>query len=314
MRPRNGGLPGQARVYQLNPRGPKSGNLVLKKRLTETSGRQSAHQGASGRTKPAIAISKLRVEREAIILRSIDWVVERGQHWVVLGANGSGKTSLLSTITGYMPLTAGAISVLGEAYGRSDWRELRKRIGIVSSAVQQLVEGHQTPLDTIIGGRHAIIGMWGEVRPAERNQARKILRQIEAEPISNRAWRVLSEGERKRVLIGRALMARPKLLILDEPCAGLDPVARERFLQFVGRLAQCNRAPTLVLVTHHVEEIIQTFSHVLLLRKGEVLAAGPKHEVLTSARLSDAFGAPVRLHRRSGRYTLRVSTSVGAVM
>jgi iron complex transport system ATP-binding protein len=272
------------------------------------------NQVASSRAKPAIAISNLRVERDSIILRSVDWIVERGQHWVILGPNGSGKTSLLSTITGYMPLTAGAISVLGETYGRSDWRELRKRIGIVSSSVQQLVEGHQTPLDTVIGGRHAIIGMWGEVRPAEGNQAKKILRQIEAEAIVNRPWRVLSEGERKRVLIGRALMARPKLLILDEPCAGLDPVARERFLQFVGRLARSKHAPTLILVTHHVEEIIQAFSHVLLLRKGEVLRAGPKRDVLTSARLSDAFGAQVKLHHRGGRYTLTVSAGLRTVM
>jgi iron complex transport system ATP-binding protein len=261
-----------------------------------------------------IEVSKLRVEREAVILHAIDWAVKRGQHWVILGANGSGKTSLLSTLTGYMPPTAGEISVLGAIYGRSDWRELRKRIGIVSSSIHQLVEGHQMPLDTIIGGRHAIIGMWGEVRPSEQRQAERLLRQIEAEAIRNRPWQVLSQGERQRVLIGRALMARPELLILDEPCAGLDPVAREHFLQFLGRLAQRRTAPTLVLVTHHVEEIIPAFSHVLLLRKGSVLAAGPKAKVLTSRRLSHAFEAPVELRHQRGRYSITVSASVGVVM
>jgi iron complex transport system ATP-binding protein len=272
-------------------------------------------RGAAAREVSAvIAVSKLRVEREAVILESIDWTVERGQHWAILGANGSGKTSLLSTLTGYMPLTAGEISVLGETYGRTDWRELRKRVGIVSSSIHQLIEGHQTPLDTIIGGRHAVIGMWGEVRPSERSQGEKILRQIEAEAIRKRPWRVLSQGERQRVLIGRALMARPELLILDEPCAGLDPVAREHFLQFLGRLAQTRHAPTLVLVTHHVEEIIPAFSHVLLLRKGEVLAAGPRSKVLTSGKLSHAFNAPVKLRHQRGRYSITVSASVGAVI
>jgi iron complex transport system ATP-binding protein len=267
------------------------------------------------RHKPAIiAVSNLCVRRDAIILESIDWAVEPGQHWVILGANGSGKTSLLSTLTGYMPPTAGEISVLGETYGRTDWRELRKRVGIVSSSIHQLIEGHQTPLDTIIGGRHAIIGMWGEVRRAERSQAEKLLRQIEAAAIRNRPWRVLSQGERQRILIGRALMARPELLILDEPCAGLDPVAREHFLQFLGRLAQTRHTPTMVLVTHHVEEIIPNFSHVLLLRKGEVLAAGPKSKVLTSRTLSNAFGASVELRHQRGRYSMAVSASVGAVI
>jgi iron complex transport system ATP-binding protein len=272
-------------------------------------------RGAGAREAPAvIAVSKLRVEREAVILESIDWTVERGQHWAILGANGSGKTSLLSTLTGYMPLTAGEISVLGETYGRTDWRELRKRVGMVSSSIHQLIEGHHTPLDVIIGGRHAIIGMWGEVRPSERSQGEKILRQIEAEAIRKRPWRVLSQGERQRVLIGRALMARPELLILDEPCAGLDPVAREHFLQFLARLAQTHHTPTLVLVTHHVEEIIPAFSHVLLLRGGEVLAAGPKSKVLTSGTLSHTFNAPVKLRHQRGRYSMTVSASVGVVM
>ncbi len=261
-----------------------------------------------------ISVSNLRIQREIVILEAIDWAVQRGEHWVILGANGSGKTSLLSALTGYTPPTAGEISVLGEKYGKSDWRELRKRVGVVSSSIYQLMEGHQTALDAIVGGRHAVIGKWGQVSAAEMRQAEKLLRMIEAESIRNRPWRVLSQGERQRVLIGRALMARPELLILDEPCAGLDPVARERFLQFLGRLMQLPNTPTLVLVTHHVEEIIPPFSHVLLLRKGTVVAAGPKSKILTSRLLSRVFDASVQLRHQRGRYSMAVSASAGVVV
>jgi iron complex transport system ATP-binding protein len=266
------------------------------------------------RTSPVIQISQLRVERDAVILDAVDWTVWRGEHWAILGANGSGKTSLLSTLTGYMPLTAGTISVLGETYGRTDWRELRKRVGIVSSSVQQMMAGHENTLDTIISGRYAMIGMWGETRADERAQALRIMRQVEVTALRDRPWRVLSQGERQRVLIGRALMARPQLLILDEPCAGLDPVAREHFLQFLERLARTRSAPTLVLVTHHVEELMPAFSHVLVLKAGNVLAAGPRTKVLTSATLSRAFDARVRLRRKGGRYSLAVSASASVVI
>jgi len=261
-----------------------------------------------------IAIKGLSVERDALILNAIDSAVAHGEHWVILGANGSGKTSLLSTLTGYMPPTAGAIAVLGETYGRSDWRELRKRIGICSSSIHHLMEGHETALSSVISGRHALVGMWGEIRDDEQRQALKILRQVEAEKIRDRPWRFLSQGERQRVLIGRALMARPELLILDEPCAGLDPVAREHFVQFLERLARSKGAPTLVLVTHHVEEIMPAFSHVLILKDGAVLAAGPKAKILTSGTLSRAFHAPVRLRRQRGRYALAVTPSLSVVI
>jgi iron complex transport system ATP-binding protein len=265
-------------------------------------------------TSPVIQVSQLRVERDAVILDSIDWTVDRGEHWVILGANGSGKTSLLSTLTGYMPLTAGAISVLGETYGRTDWRELRKRIGIVSSSVHQMMAGHENTLETIISGRHAMIGMWGEIPAKERAEGLKIMRQVEVIALRERPWRVLSQGERQRVLIGRALMARPQLLILDEPCAGLDPVAREHFLQFLERLARRRGAPTLVLVTHHVEEIMPAFSHVLVLKAGQILACGAKSKILTSGTLSRAFQAFVRLRHKRERYSLSVSASVDVVI
>jgi iron complex transport system ATP-binding protein len=261
-----------------------------------------------------IDIQGLRVEREAVILERIDWRVEAGQHWVILGANGSGKTSLLSTMTGYLPLTEGSISVLGETYGKTDWRDLRTRIGIVSSAIQQLMPGHETALDAIISGKRAMIGLWGDTADVDRLHALEILRRTEADALADRPWRFLSQGERQRVLIGRALMAKPELLILDEPCAGLDPVAREQFLQFLERLSHDAGAPCLVLVTHHVEEIMPGFSHVLILKSGRVLAAGAKPEVMSTANLTAALGAPLHLSQSNGRYSLAVSGNSSKVV
>ncbi len=261
-----------------------------------------------------IEVSALHVEREAVILDLIDWRVLRGEHWAILGANGSGKTSLLRALTGYLPPTSGQISLLGETYGRSDWRDLRTRIGLVSSSVHQMMEENETALKAVVSGRYAQIGYWGEMNPRDRRDALAILRRVEALALRDRPWRYLSQGERQRMLIGRALMASPKLMILDEPCAGLDPVAREHFLQFLTRLARHRSAPTLVLVTHHVEEIVPLFSHVIMLKSGKVLTQGPRARVLNSANLSLAFDAPVRLTSRRGRYSLTVRPDSDVVM
>ncbi len=174
--------------------------------------------------------------------------------------------------------------------------------------------GHETALDAIISGKRAMIGLWGDTAEDDRARAMEILRQTEATGISDRPWRFLSQGERQRVLIGRALMTKPELLILDEPCAGLDPVAREQFLQFIERLSQDANAPSLVLVTHHVEEIMPGFSHVLILKSGRVLAAGAKDLVLRADHLSEALGAPLRLSQSHGRYSLAVTGNASKVV
>jgi len=241
-----------------------------------------------------------------MILRQVTWRVERGQHWVILGANGSGKTSLLSALTGYLMPTAGEISLLGETYGRSDWRELRKQIGLVSSSIRQMMSGDEPALETVASGKYAMIAFWGRISRTEKAQARRLLREVECDYLADRPWRVLSQGERQRVLIGRALMASPRVLILDEPCAGLDPAAREHFLHFIQRLGQNGNAPTLIFVTHHVEEIMPVFSHVLLLKSGNVLAAGKKAVTLNSNNLSQAFNARIKLELAKQRYALKV--------
>lgn len=264
---------------------------------------------------PILEVSGLTVVRDGtVILDDVSWRVGSGEHWVMLGANGSGKTSLLAALTGYLMPTRGTLTVWGQRYGECDWRELRTRIGLVSSSLRQMMPEHETALDAVVSGRGAVIDLWGSPSRADARVARRILASLEAGDLADRAWAVLSQGERQRVLIGRALMARPRLLILDEPCAGLDPVAREHFLQFLDRLGRQPGAPALVLVTHHVEEITPVFTHALLLREGRVAAAGPRSEALTSRNLSTMFGVPVTLTRKGGRHALTVRSRTRRVM
>lgn len=273
-----------------------------------------AHRAAT----PILDVSHLRIERgRSVILHDVSWRVERGQHWAILGPNGCGKTSLLKALTAYMTPTRGTIDLLGGRFGQTDWRELRTHIGLVTSAVHHLIPPAEPAIETVISGKYAQLDLWGAVSRADRQRARRILRLIGAAPLTEREWLLLSQGERQRILVGRALMARPRLLILDEPCAGLDPVAREHFLHFLDGLARRARPrpargepgrtkrverPTLVLVTHHLEEIMPAFSHVLVMKAGRVVAAGPKRAVLTARILGAAFGARARLAIRGGRW------------
>ena len=261
---------------------------------------------------PVFEVSRLRVEREAVIIRDISWRVNERQHWAVLGANGSGKTSLLNAVTGYLIPTSGEIQIGDDTFGTTDWRDVRQSVGLVSTSLGHGIEPDQTAQDIVLSGRDAQINYWGRIGATEAAQARRILRHVRALHLRDRPWRILSQGERQRVLIGRVLMARLRILFLDEPCAGLDPVAREDFLRFLGELARQKNAPTLVLVTHHVEEIVPLFTHVLLLSKGAVLASGPKATTLNSRHLSEAFNAPIALRRQSGRYRLAIRPGRGS--
>jgi len=259
---------------------------------------------------PLLAVTGLTVIRgRTVLLRDVNWQMQPGQHWTILGANGSGKTSLLKALTGFLSPTSGEMILLGRRYGASDWRELRLKIGMVTSAFTAAIPPAETALETVISGKFAQLDLWARVSPADRAAARKLLRVVGLTRLAKREWAYLSQGERQRVLIARALMARPRLLILDEPCAGLDPVAREKFLSFIDRLArQSQFVQGLILVTHHVEEITPRFSHVLMLRRGRVFAAGPRTEVLTSRNLSRAFSAPLRLRRVRNAYRLSVGS------
>lgn len=257
--------------------------------------------------KPILRISELTVIREGnAILRDIHWTVHEGEHWVILGPNGSGKSSLLHALAGYLTPTGGACEVLGEEFGETDWRELRAHLGIVSAAVGAMVPEDEPAAYTVLTGRDSGIGLWGDPSEEEFALARKLLQKVELHGLEERRWEVLSQGERQRVLIARALVREPALLILDEPCAGLDPVARESFLGFLERMIAKPHSPAVVLVTHHVEEIVPGFSHCLLLQRGRKWREGPLESVMKSAVLADLFDSPVQIRRRAGRYSLRL--------
>jgi iron complex transport system ATP-binding protein len=262
---------------------------------------------SSSRTRsPLLDLRALRVARgRTTILAGLDWTVQHGEHWVILGPNGAGKSSLLAALTGYLTPSGGEVEVLGRRFGRSDWRELREHIGLVGAGMPRLIEPDTTAFETVLGGYRAMLNPWGKFPATAHRRAHRLLADVGLRVASDRPWLQLSEGERQRTLLARAQMARPQLLILDEPCAGLDPVAREAFLANLSKLARSRRGPGLVLVTHHVEEIVPGFTHALLLRAGRVLAAGPLRSTLTSARLSEVFEAPIVLSRRTGRYALR---------
>lgn len=240
------------------------------------------------------------------ILKGIDWEVLNGQHWCILGPNGCGKTSLINLITGYEPATDGEIQIGEDQFGNSDWREVRKRVGLVTNTLTTFIESSEPVINVIASGREAKLNLWQDPPPAWQRQAASLLKATGSQHLRKSLWGTLSQGERQKVLICRALMAKFNVLILDEPCAGLDPVARENFLNWMAEIATWPEAPSLVMVTHHVEEILPCLTHVLMLKDGNVHAAGIKEEVLTSEALSEIYGAAVELKERGGRYALTV--------
>ena len=238
------------------------------------------------------------------ILSNVTWRIVRGEHWALLGANGSGKTTLLKIVTGYEWPTKGEVCVLGQRFGQCDIRELRKSIGWVSTALEQRVPSHLTGSRVVASGIDASIGVYRDFTPEEENRVQEALSAVNASSIADRAFGLLSQGEQQRVLIARALIVRPKLLILDEPCAGLDPTARHEFLDDMGALASGPDAPTMILVTHHIEEIRPWISRVLALRDGEVTAKGERDSVLSGPVLSRVFNTECEVRHVNGDYHL----------
>ncbi|MGK8523597.1 ABC transporter ATP-binding protein [Nocardia asteroides] len=242
----------------------------------------------------------------------VTWQVELDERWVVLGPNGAGKTSLLRMAAAEIHPTAGVAHLLGERIGKVDVSELRPRIGLSSAAVASRVPINEKVSDLVVSAGYAVLGRWRErYDDVDTDRAINMLESLGAEHLSDRTYGTLSEGERKRVLIARALMTDPELLLLDEPAAGLDLGGREELVERLGDLAADPEAPAIVLVTHHVEEIPPGFTHGLLLNEGEVVAQGLLSDVLTAENLSDAFRQSIALDRVDGRYFARRARRAG---
>lgn len=237
------------------------------------------------------------------LLDQVDWSVEDAERWVVLGRNGSGKSSLLKIASLYLHPSEGTVDVLGERLGRTDVRKLRTRIGTASAGMADMLRSDLTPLEVVMTAKNAALEPWWHTYDdADRDRARSCLEQIEIGHLARRSFATLSSGERQRVLLARTLMAQPGLVVLDEPTAGLDLAGREELVAGLAALAADPATPPTVLVTHHVEEIPDGFSHLMLLAGGRVTAAGPIEEVLDAESLSECFGLPLGLERRHGRW------------
>ena len=236
------------------------------------------------------------------ILDGIDWQVGAGERWVVVGPNGSGKTTLCRLASLYVHPSAGAVSVLGRRMGRSDVRALRAGVGVTSQALADLMRPELHATDIVLTGRNAALApWWHEYDGADRARAASLLARVGCAHLAGARYGTLSAGERQRVLLARALINDPPLLVLDEPTAGLDLAGREQLVALLSEVAAADTG-AVVLVTHHVDEIPPGFTHVLMLSGGRVVARGPLDATLTAEHLSTCFGLPLRLARRDGRW------------
>jgi iron complex transport system ATP-binding protein len=242
----------------------------------------------------------------ATLVDEVDWVVDHDQRWVILGPNGAGKTTLLRVASTRLFPTRGTVEILGERLGAVDVFELRPRIGLSSVALGERIPAGEKVKDVVLTASYGIVGRWREHYGAhDEARAEAVLHQLGCAHLGDRTYGTLSEGERKRVQIARALMTDPEVLLLDEPAAGLDLGGREDLVTRLTALAADPRAPTTVLVTHHVEEVPVGFTHALLLRAGRVVASGTLQEAMTAQTLSETFGLPLQLEYRDGRFAAR---------
>ncbi|WP_122817641.1 ABC transporter ATP-binding protein [Nocardioides pantholopis] len=243
---------------------------------------------------------------QAVLLDEVNWRVDEDQRWVILGPNGAGKTTLLQVASAQIHPTSGVAGILDEVLGLVDVFELRPRIGLTSAAIADRIPRGELVRDVVVSASYGVVGRWREEYDGlDHDRAAELLVELGAGHLAERTFGTLSEGERKRVQIARALMVDPELLLLDEPAAGLDLGGREDLVATLATLAMDPASPATVLVSHHVEEIPPGFTHALLLRQGRVTAAGPIEEVLTERVLSATFGMPLTIRHEDGRWTAR---------
>ena len=258
---------------------------------------------------PALAMRAVGVVRDGYpLIDGIDWTVRAGERWVVLGPNGSGKTSLLRVAALYLHPSTGEVDVLGHRFGRVDVRRLRERIGFSSAALAAMLRPQITAGDVVMTARHAALEPWWHTYDdRDRARAHACLSRLGVAHLADHQFGTLSSGERQRVLLARTLMTDPGLLLYDEPSAGLDLAAREQLVATLDDLAADPATAPLVFVTHHVEEIPPSFTHLLLLRGGRATACGPLADTLTDPNLSACFDLDLRLDHRDGRWTVRLA-------
>ena len=246
----------------------------------------------------------------ATLLDAINWTVEEDERWVILGPNGAGKTTLIQVAAAQIHPTSGVAGILDEVLGTVDVFELRPRIGLTSAAIAERIPRDELVKDVVVSASYGVLGRWREAYDdLDHGRAKDLLVELGAQSLLERTFGTLSEGERKRVQIARALMTDPELLLLDEPGAGLDLGGREDLVATLSALAADELAPATVLVSHHVEEIPPGFTHALLLRQGRVMAAGPVERVITQDLLSATYGMPLQVSFEDGRYAARRRSS-----
>jgi iron complex transport system ATP-binding protein len=245
------------------------------------------------------------------ILEDINWKVEKGENWVLFGLNGSGKTAILNILNAYHFPTKGNVTVLGKEFGKTYLGEkLRRQIGFVSSSLQEKLHAGDNAFEVVLSGAFASIGLYDVPTEEMREKAANLLEELGCWVYINRNYETLSQGEKQRVLIARALMAEPSLVILDEPTNGLDFISREKLLESIDTIAHKPNAPTIIYVTHHVEEILPVFNKTLLLKEGKVFSSGSTTEMISSENLSSYFGMDVKVHWENNRPLLSKLLSI----
>lgn len=253
-----------------------------------------------------IAIDNVSLTRDRRqVLCDFTWHIGQGEKWLLMGLNGAGKSTILNMISGYVWPTEGRVEVLGEVFGTCELAELRKRIGYVGAAMEEMLYPQDSVIEVVAGGIYAKIGFWGEVGEEDRALALKALHLAGASHLADRTFGQLSQGEKMRALIARATVSGHDIVILDEPCGGLDPLAREDFLLAVDAMCAACPTLTLIMVTHHLEEITANFTHALLLKGGTAYAAGEMDEVLCDDKISGLFGRPTHVGRHENRFFLQ---------
>ncbi len=240
------------------------------------------------------------------ILNNINWNVCKGEHWAIVGLNGSGKTTLLNIINGYIYPSKGEVSVLGRQFGRFDLRELRKSIGWVSSSLQERLYSNETAERIVLSGKSSTIGLYDKPDAGDYEKTHDLLAKLGCAHIVKKKYMSLSQGEKQKVLIARGLFNSPRILILDEPCVGLDVLAREQMLRSIEQLSSGDQGSTILYVTHRIEEILPVFNKTLLLRQGEVYLSGKTVEILTEPNLSGFFKTPINVRWKSQRAWMQI--------